>query len=196
MARSRLTGITQDVVNDGGNILLSVVQGEQLEFPSDISNINDPTAYDYECVIIEADNQPEQTKAPTKVLANGVQNTINVRIPEVLGEWQSTAAYSMFEVVTYAGKYYNKLVGFGMIDSTPPDISPTWAEVPAGRIYIQVTSDLSLNYAQQPVIGSPVYGFLELRVSEKVGTFKRTWKPVRGIVEFLFSPTHVVPDVI
>jgi len=34
-----------------------------------------------------------------------------------------------------------------------------------------------------------------LRVTESFGVYPRTWKPVRGMVELLFSPTHEVPDV-
>jgi hypothetical protein len=57
------------------------------------------------------------------------------------------------------------------------------------------TGDLytDIPYAVTPTANTPVYGFFELRVTEPSGgVYTRTWKPVRGMVEILFSPTDLV----
>lgn len=49
-------------------------------------------------------------------------------------------------------------------------------------------------WSVQPTITSPVHGFFELRVTEPSGgIYPRTWKPMRGLVQYLYSPTQVVP---
>jgi hypothetical protein len=46
----------------------------------------------------------------------------------------------------------------------------------------------------QPSLVATIHGFFELRVTEPAGgVYQRTWKPMRGLVEFLYSPTAVVP---
>lgn len=44
----------------------------------------------------------------------------------------------------------------------------------------------------QPTPENPVYGYLELEVRDPgVGVNKQIWKPIRGLVQVLYSPTEV-----
>ena len=200
MARSRLTNTTQDLITDSGAVLWSFVKGEQLEFPITLNFVEDASLkqnnnYVYEAVVIEAQNVLNQTDRPTTIRQNGVQNRLFVRLPIYLGVWQSVVAYNKEDVVLYSGKYYKLLRGIGRTNSVAPDSDSLWVETTLNTIYLQFPSNLASTWAVQPAVNSPVYGFFELRVTEPQDQiFTRTFKPVRGMVEILFSPTDSTPD--
>jgi hypothetical protein len=201
MARSRITDTRQDLITDNGSVLWSIVQGEQLEFPVVLNFIEDTSVkpfnnYIYEAVVIEAANVLGQTTRPTQVELGGVQTRLFVRLPIFLGTWSAPSAYNKEEVVSYSGKYYKLLGGVNRTNSTTPDLDPLWEETLLNRIYIQFPSTLSQDWlSAPPQVDSPVYGFFELRVTEPNDpVFIRTFKPIRGMVEILFSPTSQVAD--
>jgi len=200
MARSRITDTRQDLITDSGAVLWSIVQGEQLEFPVVLNFIEDASVkpsnnYIYEAVVIEAANVQDQVTRPTAVQPEGSQTRLFVRLPIYLGQWQSAVAYNKEEVVLFNDKYYKLLQGAGRINSTTPDLDPLWQETLLNRIYIQFPNTLSGDWEVAPQVNSPVYGFFELRVTEPADPiFSRTFKPIRGMVEILFSPTDQVSD--
>jgi hypothetical protein len=197
MARSRLINPTNDVINDDGAILWSFVKGEQLEYPVTINFITNASAgYSYEAVVIEADNISQQSEAPVTVKPAGIQTTLPIRVPGLVGTWSSSSAYTQGEVVLYNGKYYELSTGIARINATTPDLDPLWSETTLNKVYIQFPSTLASTWGVPPAVNSPVYGFFELRITEPVNpVFRKTWKPIRGMVEILFSPTDVVADV-
>lgn len=219
MARSRLIDPTLDLISDPGSILLSLVMGEQLEFPVTLSFINDATLkipaaanYIYEAVVVEADNTTGQVSTPTVIKTGGVQTRLYVRIPVYIGVWTATNSYSKEEIVQYAGnsKYYKLLAGVNVIDSTPPPSSSLWEETVLSKIYVQFPKELGVGgtagldnpmtvktytaWSVQPTVASSVYGFFELRVTEPGSVFPRSFKPVRGLIELQYSPTTTVTD--
>jgi len=197
MARSRINNTTDDLITDGGAVLWSFVKGEQLELPIKLDFIADATiGYSYEAVVMEAANieGQQQTQRPISVQSNGVEDTLVVRVPTYRGTWDPPQAYNKEEVVLYNGTYYKLLNGAARINSTAPNLDPLWEETALNRIYVQFPETLANNWAVNPLVNSPVYGFFELRVTEPANpVFVKTWKPVRGMVEILFSPTHLVP---
>lgn len=201
MARSRLTNTTQDLIADGGAVLWSLVKGEQLEFPITLSFMEDASvkapnaSYTYEAVVVEGLNTEGQTDRPTAVNPTGVSTTLFVRLPVYLGTWNSAAAYNKEEVVLYNGTYYKLISGVSRVNSTIPSSDPMWTETSLNKIYVQFPKTLAATWSVQASVNSPVYGFFELRVTEPNDSiFTRTFKPVRGMVEILFSPTDVVVD--
>lgn len=202
MARSRLTNTTQDLIADGGAVLWSFVKGEQLEFPITLNFVEDASVkptnnYIYEAVVVEASNISAQSDRPTTVKTNGIQTRLFVRLPIYLGNWQAAVAYNKEDVVLYSGKYYKLLQGSGRINSTLPNADSYWKETTLNTIYLQFPSTLATTWTVQPIADSAVYGFFELRVTEPTDPiFTRTFKPVRGMVEILFSPTDVTSDVL
>lgn len=200
MARSRLTDTTQDLVADGGAVLWSFVKGEQLEFPITLNFIEDASVkssnnYEYEAVVVEANNLTAQTSAPTDVKSGGVQTRLFVRLPRVYGNWSAVAAYTKENVVLYNSVYYKLLQGVARISATTPNLDPYWEPTTLNKIYVQFTSTLATTWSQQATVDTPVYGFFELRVTEPTdAVFSRTFKPVRGMVQILFSPTDAVTD--
>lgn len=200
MARSRLTNTSQDLISDGGAVLWSFVKGEQLEFPITLNFIEDASVkpsnnYQYEAVIVEANNVAAQTDRPTSIKTGGVQTTLFVRLPIYLGTWQSAQAYNKEEVVLYGNKYYKLLQGSGRTSSVLPNLDPYWEETVLNKIYVQFPSTLGSNWSVQAYADNAVYGFFELRVTEPTDQiFTRTFKPVRGMIEILFSPTSEVTD--
>jgi hypothetical protein len=201
MARSRINDTRQDLITDGGAVLWSIIQGEQLEFPVVLNFIEDASVkpsnnYIYEAVVIEAANVADQVTRPTQVQIGGAQTRLFVRLPVYMGQWQSVVAYNKEEVVLYAGKYYRLLFGTARINSITPDLDPLWEETLLNRIYIQFPGSLSSDWLSAfPNVNSPTYGFFELRVTEPNDPiFSRTFKPIRGMVEILFSPTAQVAD--
>jgi hypothetical protein len=200
MARSRLTNTTQDLIADSGAVLWSFVKGEQLEFPVTLNFVEDASVkssnnYVYEAVVVEAANVLNQADRPTNIQPNGIQTRLFVRLPVYLGTWQSVQAYNKEEVVLYNNKYYKLVQGSARTSATLPTVDPLWTETTLNTIYLQYPSTLASTWSVQPTVDSPVYGFFELRVTEPTDpVFTRTFKPVRGMVEILFSPTDVTPD--
>jgi hypothetical protein len=198
MARSRITNTTEDLLTDSGAVLWSFVKGEQLEYPITLDFIESTSTvpYSYEAVVIEALNVAGQTDRPVTNKPNGVQTVLTVRVPLYRGVWDSAQAYNTEDVVLYNGLYYRKLreATEAVVNSTIPSASTKWTTTAPNRIYVQFPLTLGGTWAVEPQVDSPVYGFFELRVSEPSSYgFPRTWKPIRGMVELLFSPTHLVP---
>lgn len=196
MARSRLLDPAIDLITDGGDVLWSFVRGEQLEFPVTLNFVENVMAgYTYEAVVVEANNTVDQLTTPTAVKPGGVTNTLVVRVPTNRGNWDAASAYNKEEVVYYGGKYYKLLSGVAVTNSTTPNLSTNWAETSLSKVYLQFPKTLGSTWSQFPTVSTPVYGFFELRVTEpQDNIFRRTWKPVRGMLELLFSPTYSVDD--
>ena len=197
MARSRINQPTQDLIQDSGAVLWSFVKGEQLEFPIFLNFVEDVTQpYQYEAVVVEAETIPGLDQLPTDIKDNGVQDTLVVRVPVNRGFWQAEVAYNKEDIVQYDGQWWKLILGAARVSAIPPDEDPLWEETSIQRIYVQFPATLGDAYEVQPVVGRPTYGFFELRVTEPADPiFSRTWKPVRGLVQILFSPTDIVPDV-
>jgi hypothetical protein len=196
MARSRLTNTSQDLISDGGAVLWSFVKGEQLEFPITLNFVEDVTAgYTYEAVVVEGDNVQSQLTKPENVKTNGIVTILNVRVPTLRGNWDAAQAYNREEIVLYNGKYYKLLSGVALTNITPPSGSTNWLETTLNKVYLQFPKSLASTWTQVATVSTPVYGFFELRVTEpQDNIFVRTWKPVRGMVEILFSPTYSAND--
>lgn len=196
MARSRLINTTDDLVTDSGAVLWSFVKGEQLEFPITMNFVEDVTAgYTYEGIVVEAANISLQSERPVAVKPDGIQTQLTIRVPTYRGNWDAPQAYNREEVVKYGGKYYRLNIGIARISNTTPDSDSQWIETTLNKVYLQFPKTLAGNWAVSPLVNSPVYGFFELRVTEpQDSVFRRTWKPIRGMVEVLFSPTYSVDD--
>jgi hypothetical protein len=197
MARSRLLDPTIDIVTDSGSVLWSFVTGEQLEFPVNLNFVEDVTAgYTYEAVVLEADNTPNQTIRPIASKPNGVVNNLIIRVPVYRGNWDAAQAYNREEVVLYNSKYYRLVSGVAQTSSiAPSNASSNWVETSLSRVYLQFPKTLASTWTQKATVSTPVYGFFELRVTEpQDSVYVRTWKPVRGMVEILFSPTYSADD--
>lgn len=194
MARSSIANPVDQLQSDSGAVLFSIVQGEQFEYPVTLDFIaNASLGYTYECAIIEANNVSGQTEAPTIARPGGMTDELTVFTLLWRGQWSSGAAYSRDDLIYYAGKHYVKDSGNAVITATTPDADPTWIETTPNTIYIRFPEGLSANWSVQPTSKSNVYGFIELRVTEPYGArYQRTWKPLRGMIEFLYSPTKLV----
>jgi len=197
MARSALTNITDSLMSDSGSVLFSFVKGEQLEFPVNLNFLSDVTAgYSYEAVVIEALNVPFDTTRPTEIKVGGIQTILSVRLPIKRGTWNGSTGYTNGDVALYEGIYYEFTGGVNVGSEIIPPESPLWEETTLRKLYLQFLQGLGSGWEVQPTVGFPTYGFFELRVTEPaVGLlFRKTWKPVRGMVQIFFSPTDVVDD--
>lgn len=69
---------------------------------------------------------------------------------------------------------------------------PILDDIPTDNTFkIVFPEELITSWSVQPTPDKPVYGFVELEVRDPgVGNLKQIWKPVRGLVEVLFSPTE------
>lgn len=197
MARTLIAAQTNDLQSDSGAVLFSFVQGEQLEFPVTLSFIdNTSIGYIYEAVLIEGLNVTEQTICPTIARPAGIADTLVVWVPTWRDTWNPVTPYNRDDLVLYAGLYYLMGNVMGYVSASTPDVDTThWTVYVPNAVYIRFPDTLSLNWdvASQPTATSKVYGFFELRVTEPVGSrYTRTWKPMRGLIEFSYSPTQIV----
>ena len=217
MARSRLIDPINDLISDGGAILWSFVQGEQLEFPLTLGFIEnilitdaiiaDSTkGYTLEAKVIEANNQSGQTEKPSAIKAGGITTNISIRVPYYAGIWGSSTVYLREDVVLYSGVYYKCLVaGNSSVNGTPSTTNTNWQVTLPNKVYIQYPNELANDWVTKSVLTATtsIYGFFELRVTEPSSAgsyslgpaFVRTWKPVRGMVEILYSPTLSSDDL-
>jgi hypothetical protein len=193
MARSKILSPTVDLQSDSGGVLWSLVQGEQQEFPVTLSFLTNAYGYTYEAVVIEGNNLGDGV-IPTAAKGSGINTTLTVRVPTEKGTWNPATAYDREDVVLYNGLYYKLSFGTARVSATVPSSDSLWVEYVPNKVYIQFPSSLSSNWTQQPTTEFPIYGFFELSVQEPVGgIYQRTWKPMRGLVELLYSPTKLVP---
>jgi hypothetical protein len=194
MSRSKLTNPSNDLVTDSGAVLWSIVRGEQLEYPVELDFLEDADDYTYEAVVIEADNLEGQNVAPDLIRDGGIQDTLVTRVPNRAGTWGAGNSYNYDDVVLYNAAYYRLLEGVGRINATLPDADPLWEEYNLNNIMVQFPSSLGGDYTDKATVGSPVYGFFELQVTAPTNPiYTQTFKPIRGMVELLFSPTEAVP---
>lgn len=58
---------------------------------------------------------------------------------------------------------------------------------------VVIPSTLIDSWAVEPEPNKPVYGFMDIEIADSgVGNEQQIWKPVRGLVEVLYSPTEEV----
>jgi hypothetical protein len=189
MARSRIHDTKQDLVTDSGSILWSIIRGEQLVLPAYLSFIHDVNNnFTYSACVVEADNIEGQQTIPERIKENGQSVELTVALPTFLGEWEPATAYHAGESVTYNDVYYTLSVGAGRVNSTPPPDDKFWFIDKPNKVLVRFPSTLTVNWAVLPTPSRPVYGFFELTVTETNPYFPRIWKPVRGVVEILYSP--------
>jgi hypothetical protein len=68
-----------------------------------------------------------------------------------------------------------------ILDSDPAD----------NKFDIVIPELLIANYATKPTPNAPVYAWLDLEVVDTgVGDARQVWKPFRGLIEILYSPTE------
>lgn len=200
MARSRLLTPKTDLVSDGGTVLFSFVRGEAIEYPMTLGFLQSvfvrPNNYTFEAVVVEAANVLGQDEYPGTAREGGEQKTLFVRLPVYLGTWDAQTAYNKEEVVLYSGTYYKLGAKVAYTSSVPPDEDANWSVTQANKIYVQFPTSLGSTWTVKPTPATPCYGFFELRVTEPDDSvFSRTMKPVRGMIELLFSPTEETPDI-
>ena len=64
-------------------------------------------------------------------------------------------------------------------------------DVTDNEFKIVFPENLINNWEVQPTPDKPVYGFIGVEIDDGgVGNAKQIWKPVRGLVEILYSPTE------
>jgi hypothetical protein len=191
MARSKITATSKDLITDSGSALWSIIQGEQLELPIILDFVSAALqSYVYKAAIVEGLNGGGVR--PNIIQPNGVRTELSVRLPAIKGEWDASTPYSFNDVVFHSGDWYLRTDGVNIVEAITPDVSPYWRLSDPRTVYIQIPETLSVTpaYAEQPTIDMPVYGFIELSVSENPrAAFPRRWKPVRGLIEILYSPT-------
>jgi hypothetical protein len=194
MARSDINKVVQDLNSDDGSVLWSFIMGEQLEYPITLNFLTNAYGYTYEAVIVEADNLLGIEGIPETIKAGGVITTVTIRIPPERGDWSPVVPYSREDVVLYLGVYYKLKTGVSYQSATSPaDDTTMWEVYVPNKIHIQFPSTLGSTWSVKPTASIPVYGFVEIRVTEPPGgIYQRTWKPIRGLIELGFSPTELV----
>ena len=197
MARTPITASSIDLNSDDGSVLLSFVQGEQLEYAITLNFLTNAGAgYIYEAVVMEGLNEGAGD-IPTQARVGGRKAQLRVRVPVERGLWQPANPYSREDVVSYNNLYYKRRAGFNVVDNGVPSASPSWERYVPNKVFVQFPEELTITpaWTPQPTAEHAIYGFFELSVREPSGgPFQRVWKPIRGLLKFDFSPTHLVTD--
>lgn len=193
MPRATITNRKLDLNSDNGAILWSIIQGEQFESMLTFKYLEDIEDIIFKAVLIEAANvaltEDDDAVVPSTVQASGKQNTLVMRKP-VIVPWDIGNQYQIAELVSYDSKYYS------CIDTPPVGTLPTdimyYSEYNNNKVFLQFTKELSVNWTIAPQPKFPVYGFIEIAITDSNVLFAQTLKSIRGMVEFVFSPTQLV----
>lgn len=193
MARSKIIDPTNDVNKDTGSVLLSFVYGEAIEYPFDIMFIDNPEQYQFTAQVVEANNIADQQEAPDEVKPTApVKRQLSFRIPAYQGTWSAARTYNRGNTVLYNGNTYELTAGTGYLSALTPIADPLWIQVPKGRMYVRFPGDLPASFSVKPTTTYNTYAFFELAVAEYITQtgFSQVWRPVRGMLEFTYSPTQ------
>lgn len=170
MARSRISQQGVQLTNDNGAVLFSVVDGEMTRYqisPRWITNLN---GYTIDAKIVEGANT--NGALPTGVAASPVTSNLKIR----------------YQTGTDAdgNPTYNDLTG---TNGDSPVVVTTTETLTSFEVI--VPSDLIDAYSTQPAPNLPVYGFFGLEIADTgTGAEQQIWKPMRGLVEVLYSATE------
>jgi hypothetical protein len=119
----------------------------------------------------------------------GDKTNIVIRQLVDAGIWDEASAYNAGELVSYGALYYMLRRGVARTSAIVPSEDPEWIETPKNTLFLRFPGTLGDGWNVQPSVGWSTYGFFELSVKEPVTyAFQRCWKPVRGMVQLLFSP--------
>jgi hypothetical protein len=208
MARSKISNVASDMVSDPGGVLWSFVMGEQLEFEVNLgflpSTVDGATYYTAEAVVLEGDGALGER--PTGIRSGGKSHAVGVNFLPAATAWSSSATYTVGDIVQYnqdgtqPNTFFRCLRPVTVADYNPFTQPAYWKALTGKEVYLQfqgiddantvvVENSVGSGWVNKPTPDINVYGFFELRITEKTGVFKRTWKPLRGMVELLWSPT-------
>ena len=149
MARSKINSRSKDLMSDNGAVLVSVVEGEQIQMDITLGWITNLSDHTITAKIVEADMSTnlDDDSYPQTVKSGGVVTTLDI------------------------------------IDATPTD----------NTFKIVIPEDLIDSWTTQPTPNNPTYGWIGIEVRDSgVGSAQQIWKPFRGLVEVLFSPSEEV----
>lgn len=112
-----------------------------------------------------------------------ITNLTNYTITAVVVEADSsTLDYELSELPTNI-QSGGQVTTLTIIDSVTTD----------NEFEIVVPKSLSTSWVTQPLPEKPVYGWIELEIKDSgTGDNQLIWKPLRGLVEVLFSPVDEV----
>jgi hypothetical protein len=149
MARSRINTRGKDLIKDNGAVLLSIVEGEQIQMDLTLNWLTNLTGYTITAKVVEAD------------------------MTQSLDE-------EGYPLLTKVG---GQVTTLPIIDSVLTDNS----------FKIVVPETLIDNWTTQPAPEKPTYGWIGVEVRDTgAGDSQLVWKPFRGLVEVLYSPSEEV----
>mgnify|MGYP001151483839 CR=1 FL=1 len=78
------------------------------------------------------------------------------------------------------------------IDTPTVTTLPIIDSDPTDNVFdIVIPQDLIANWDTYPIPDKPIYGFIDLEISDSgSGSAQQIWKPLRGVVEVRYSPTE------
>lgn len=195
MPRAVITSRKIDLSSDSGAVLWSIVQGEQFEAMLTFKYLSDVESIEFKAALLEAANQVyaelEDFVLPVTLQPGGVQNLLTIRKPTIT-EWDPDAVCHVSEVFSYVdGKYY-MCIAESPGGNLPTDVA-FFEQYTNNKIFLQFDELLSLDWSVQPTPQIPTYGFIELSARNVNPVYNQTLKSIRGMVEFVFSPTLQVP---
>ena len=78
MPRTKVTSTSKDAITDDGNVLISYIDGEQLELQFTAGWLTSLSGVQIRCQVLEAANDASGSR-PTTIQSNGVRRTLEIR---------------------------------------------------------------------------------------------------------------------
>lgn len=161
MARGNITQTTKDLVVDNGAVLITTAAGEQLKFDVTLGWIPNLTGCVISAKLVEAQGETPGS-TPTEVKPGGYSITLTKGSGYISGVDDGDSTFSITLPYNLASSL-----------STPP--TPTTS----AYMFIDVE------------VGESGTGDPETGVTSAVSPAKQVWKPLRGLVEIIYSTTGV-----
>lgn len=164
MARAKISDTTSSIVNDSGAAMFSIVNGEQLHIQFAISWIEDLTGYNVFANVVEGQNDGTGAK-PSGLKSFGVKRLLS-------------KANGLIRGVDDGDNKFTIVIPWDLAAGFSPQPKPDKSVF----AYIDIE------------IGEPGTGSADSPVGNPAAPDLQVWKPVKGLVEIMFSPTETIDD--
>lgn len=161
MARAKISDTTKNLVNDDGSVRITVARGEQIHIEFSIDWVPNLTGYNVHARIVEGVNDGSGG-VPTGVKPGGQMRLLTPVSGHIIG-------------LNSGGNTFKLVI--------PWDIAKDFAPQPQPDKSVFAYIDVE--------VGEPGSGDPEDPVGDPATPNLQVWKPVRGLVEIMYSPTEV-----
>lgn len=188
MARADINKPTVDPIVDEGSVLYSFIMTERTYQEVELSFVEDITQFTVTASFIEANNVLGVEEVPDTVKPGATSKVLTCVLPVIKGDYDPAAQYEQGDYVSHNGSNWRAEPGTSNAVTLPEpsDAEPKWAKSNPNTVQVLFDETLGKDFAVQPTVTTPVYGFFQLKLTQK-STKAQVFIPVRGVVALHYA---------